>query len=132
MRPKDQWDAMADREALIPLNESPPLLVVEAVSPFTIETDYRTKYAEYAVLYQIPKLMLQIPPTRPPAPNSGGVQSQSGFPVPPVLGVRGRDVSYSLIDLVLDIPEYWIVDPIELQVTVCTLKGGARSVVSKG
>jgi Uma2 family endonuclease len=74
--PLEQWDSMADREALIPLNESPPLLVVEVVSPSTIETDYRAKYAEYAVL---------------------------------------------------DIPEYWIVDPIGLQVTVCTLKGGAYS-----
>ena len=74
--PLEQWDSMANREALIPLNESPPLLVVEVVSPSTIETDYRAKYAEYAVL---------------------------------------------------DIPEYWIVDPVELQVTVCILKGGAYS-----
>jgi Uma2 family endonuclease len=26
---------------------------------------------------------------------------------------------------VLDIPEYWIVDPIDLKVTVCVLKDGA-------
>ncbi len=26
---------------------------------------------------------------------------------------------------VLDIPEYWIVDPIDLKVTICTLKDGA-------
>jgi Uma2 family endonuclease len=71
--PLEQWDAMANREAFIPLNESPPLLVVEVVSPSTIAMDYRTKYAEYAVL---------------------------------------------------DIPEYWIVDPIESQVTVCTLSEG--------
>jgi Uma2 family endonuclease len=28
---------------------------------------------------------------------------------------------------VLDIPEYWIVDPIDLKVTVCVLKDGAYS-----
>jgi Uma2 family endonuclease len=71
--PLEQWQSMADREAFIPLNESPPLLVVEVVSPSTIAVDYRTKYAEYAVL---------------------------------------------------DIPEYWIVDPSESQVTVCTLSEG--------
>jgi Uma2 family endonuclease len=48
--PLEQWGAMADREAFIPLNESPPLLVVEVVSASTIAMDYRTKYAEYAVL----------------------------------------------------------------------------------
>jgi Uma2 family endonuclease len=71
--PLEQWEGMADREAFIPLNESPPLLVVEVVSPSTVTTDYRTKYAEYAVL---------------------------------------------------DIPEYWIVDPIELKVTVGALSDG--------
>jgi Uma2 family endonuclease len=74
--PAAQWDAMADREALIPLNEAPPLLVVEVVSPSTIATDYRSKHAEYAVL---------------------------------------------------DIPEYWIVDPIEQRVTIGTLQAGAYS-----
>lgn len=74
--PLAQWESMADREALIALNESPPLLVVEVVSPATSETDYRAKYAEYAVL---------------------------------------------------DIPEYWIVDPIEFQVKIGTLQGGAYS-----
>jgi Uma2 family endonuclease len=71
--PLTQWEAMADREAFIPLNEPPPLLVVEVVSPSTISTDYRTKYAEYAVL---------------------------------------------------DIPEYWIADPLESQVTVGALSDG--------
>jgi Uma2 family endonuclease len=71
--PLEQWKGMADREAFIPLNESPPLLVVEVVSASTIEMDYRTKYAEYAVL---------------------------------------------------DIREYWIVDAIELKVTVCRLSEG--------
>jgi Uma2 family endonuclease len=71
--PLERWEAMADREAFIPLNEPPPLLVVEVVSPSTIATDYRTKYAEYAVL---------------------------------------------------DIPEYWIADPLESQLTVCALSDG--------
>jgi Uma2 family endonuclease len=48
--PLEQWLAMANREAFIPLNESSPLLVVEVVSASTIAMDYRTKYAEYAVL----------------------------------------------------------------------------------
>lgn len=48
--PLEQWEGMGDREAFIPLNESPPLLVVEVVSASTIAMDYRTKYAEYAVL----------------------------------------------------------------------------------
>jgi Uma2 family endonuclease len=72
--PRAQWETMADRVAFIPLNESPPLLVVEVVSPSTVAIDYRTKHTEYAVL---------------------------------------------------DIPEYWIVDPIELKVTLCTLSDGA-------
>jgi Uma2 family endonuclease len=71
--PLEQWEGMADREAFVPLNESPPLLVVEVVSASTIGMDYRTKYAEYAVL---------------------------------------------------DIPEYWIVDAIELKVTIGALSDG--------
>jgi Uma2 family endonuclease len=71
--PSEQWQSMSKRESFIPLNEPSPLLVVEVVSPSTIETDYRAKYAEYAVL---------------------------------------------------DIPEYWIVDPIELKATVCSLRAG--------
>ncbi len=65
---------MKKRESFIPLNEPPPLLVVEVVSPSTVRVDYRAKHSEYAVL---------------------------------------------------DIPEYWIVDPIDLRVTVCILKDGA-------
>ncbi len=71
---RSQWESMADREAFIPLNESPPLLVVEVVSPSTVTNDYRAKHSEYSVL---------------------------------------------------DIPEYWIVDPMESKVTVCSLSGGA-------
>ena len=72
--PLEQWEAMEDREAFIPLNEPPPILVVEVVSPSTVSIDYRAKHSEYAVL---------------------------------------------------DIAEYWIVDPVDLRVTVCTLEDGA-------
>jgi Uma2 family endonuclease len=72
--PLDQWNGLKKRESFIPLNEPPPLLVVEVVSPSTVTVDYRAKHSEYSVL---------------------------------------------------DIPEYWIVDPIEQILTVCTLKDGA-------
>jgi Uma2 family endonuclease len=65
-----QWETMADREAVINLNEPSPLLVVEVVSPSTQTDDYRSKRAEY------------------------------GF---------------------LEIPEYWIVDPIAQKITLCIL-----------
>ncbi|MBW4471794.1 MAG: Uma2 family endonuclease [Stenomitos rutilans HA7619-LM2] len=68
-----QWDAMVDREAVITLNEPPPLLVVEVVSESTKSADYRAKYSEYSVL---------------------------------------------------EIPEYWIVDPLEGKVTICQLNEG--------
>lgn len=69
----EQWESLANREAIIDLNEPPPLLVVEVVSESTKTTDYRSKRSEYAVL---------------------------------------------------NIPEYWIVDPLQSQVTVCTLVEG--------
>ncbi len=69
----EQWDALQAREAVIALNEAPPLLVVEVVSPSTVTDDYRAKRAEYSVL---------------------------------------------------DIPEYWIVDPLVSKVTVCRLQDG--------
>jgi Uma2 family endonuclease len=72
--PLEQWNSLKKRKSLIPLNEPPPLLVVEVVSPSTIAVDYRAKHSEYAVL---------------------------------------------------DIPEYWIVDLLDLKVTVCVLKDGA-------
>lgn len=72
--PLEQWNGLKKRESLIPLNEPPPLLVVEVVSPSTVTVDYRAKHSEYAVL---------------------------------------------------DIPEYWIIDPLDLKVTVCVLKDGA-------
>lgn len=64
---QDQWKEMRDREAIIYLNEPPPLLVVEVVSESTRNTDYRAKRVEYNVL---------------------------------------------------DIPEYWVVDPQQRTVTV--------------
>lgn len=48
--PIAQWEAMADREAVIDLSEPPPLLVVEVVSESTRSADYRAKYSEYSVL----------------------------------------------------------------------------------
>lgn len=71
--PIEQWKALFTREAVIELNEPPPVLVVEVVSESTKTADYRTKRSEYAVL---------------------------------------------------NIPEYWIVDPLEETVTVCTLVEG--------
>lgn len=66
----EQWQAMADREAVIALNEPPPFLVVEVVSPSTRADDYRSKPSEYTLL---------------------------------------------------EIPEYWIVDPLQQKVTIATL-----------
>jgi Uma2 family endonuclease len=74
--PLAQWNGLKKRESFIPLNEPPPILVVEVVSPSTITVDYRAKHSEYAVL---------------------------------------------------DISEYWIVDPLDFKVTVCVLKDGAYS-----
>jgi Uma2 family endonuclease len=68
-----QWEALAEHEAVIELNEPPPILVVEVVSESTKTADYRTKRSEYAVL---------------------------------------------------GIAEYWIVDPLESVVTICTLVEG--------
>jgi Uma2 family endonuclease len=64
---------MQEREAVIELNEPPPLLVVEVVSESTRSADYRAKYSEYSVL---------------------------------------------------EIPEYWIVDPLESKITICQLNEG--------
>jgi Uma2 family endonuclease len=71
--PADQWQALRQREAVIELNEPPPLLVVEVISESTKSVDYRTKRSEYAVL---------------------------------------------------NIQEYWIVDPLEQVVTLCNLVEG--------
>lgn len=48
--PLEQWRELQSREAVIELNEPPPLLVVEVVSESTKSTDYRSKRAEYNVL----------------------------------------------------------------------------------
>ncbi|BBD62828.1 hypothetical protein NIES2109_56780 (plasmid) [Nostoc sp. HK-01] len=77
--PTEQWEALSYREAVIELNETPPLLVVEVVSDSTQTTDYRSKRSEYAVL---------------------------------------------------GIPEYWIVDPIQEVVTICTLVEGFYDAVA--
>ena len=66
-----QWDAIAEREAVINLYEPPPFLVVEVVSPSKKVEDYRSKRSEYGLL---------------------------------------------------EIAEYWIVDPLEARVTVCILE----------
>jgi len=71
--PIEQWRSLQQREAVIRLDEPPPLLVVEVVSETTKGVDYRAKRAEYSVL---------------------------------------------------EIPEYWIVDPLLAQVTVLTLAEG--------
>lgn len=77
--PLAQWEAMSDslsetlreREAVINLNEPPPILVVEVVSPSTKTDDYRSKRSEYGLL---------------------------------------------------EISEYWIVDPLEEKITLCILE----------
>ncbi|QIR36876.1 Uma2 family endonuclease [Tolypothrix sp. PCC 7910] len=46
----EQWEALFNREAIIELNEPPPILVAEVVSESTQTTDYRSKRSEYAVL----------------------------------------------------------------------------------
>ena len=71
--PIAQWEAMANREAVINFNEPPPILVVEVVSPSSKTDDYRSKRAEYGLL---------------------------------------------------DILEYWIVDPLADKVTLCILDQG--------
>ncbi|MEH1857332.1 MAG: Uma2 family endonuclease [Nostoc sp.] len=68
--PLPQWRELRKREAVIELNEPPPLLVVEVVSESTKIVNYRAKRVEYNVL---------------------------------------------------NIPEYWIVDPLTNKVTVFTL-----------
>jgi Uma2 family endonuclease len=47
--PMSQWRELRHREAVIELNEPPPLLVVEVVSESTKIVDYRAKRVEYNV-----------------------------------------------------------------------------------
>jgi Uma2 family endonuclease len=71
----EQWESLANREAVIELDEPPPILVVES----TKTTEYRAKRSEYAVL---------------------------------------------------GISEYWIVDPIDEVLIVCSLIEGFYDAVS--
>lgn len=68
--PTQQWRELRTREAVIELNEPPPILVIEVVSESTKTPDYRAKRVEYNVL---------------------------------------------------NIPEYWVVDPLTSRVTIFTL-----------
>ncbi len=47
---KEQWDSFGDGEAVITLDQQPPLLVVEVISDSTKSTDYRSKRTEYALI----------------------------------------------------------------------------------
>ncbi|WP_017325358.1 Uma2 family endonuclease [Synechococcus sp. PCC 7336] len=71
--PAAQWRELQNREAVIRLDEPPPLLVVEVISESTQGVDYRAKRSEYSVL---------------------------------------------------DIPEYWIVDPLAQKIAILTLAEG--------
>ncbi|MEL7224276.1 MAG: Uma2 family endonuclease [Cyanobacteria bacterium P01_D01_bin.36] len=71
--PFEQAKQLIAKEAVIRLDEAPPLLVVEVVSPSTKTEDYKAKWTEYSVL---------------------------------------------------NIPEYWIVDPLKGLVTICVLEDG--------
>lgn len=68
--PTQQWRELTNREAVISLNEPPPILAIEVVSESTKTADYRAKRVEYNVL---------------------------------------------------NIPEYWVVDPLTSRVTIFTL-----------
>ncbi|MGI8500644.1 MAG: Uma2 family endonuclease [Hassallia sp.] len=50
-----QWRELRNREAVIELNEPPPLLVVEVVSESTKTVDYRAKRVEYNNILNIPE-----------------------------------------------------------------------------
>ncbi|MEL7143257.1 MAG: Uma2 family endonuclease [Cyanobacteria bacterium J06643_4] len=71
--PQAQVQQFGSKEAIIRLNEPPPKLVIEVVSPSTKKEDYKAKWTEYSVL---------------------------------------------------NIPEYWIVDPLRQLVTICVLEDG--------
>ncbi len=71
--PLAQAKRLLAKEAVIEFEDTPPLMVVEVVSPSTGKADYKAKWTEYSVL---------------------------------------------------DIAEYWIVDPLSDVVTVCVLEDG--------
>ncbi|WP_199326188.1 Uma2 family endonuclease [Nostoc parmelioides] len=60
--PLAQWRDLRNREAVIELNELPPLLVVEVVNESTKTVDYRAKRVEYNVL-NIPEYWIVDPLT---------------------------------------------------------------------
>jgi Uma2 family endonuclease len=55
--PLEQWKNLRNKEAVIELDEDPPLLVVEVVSAGTESRDHRAKRAEYNII-GIPVYML--------------------------------------------------------------------------
>ena len=57
---QEQWANVRYREAVIELNEAPPLLVVEIISESTKTVDYRAKRVEYNVL-DIPEYVIVDP-----------------------------------------------------------------------
>jgi Uma2 family endonuclease len=48
--PLEQWNALRNQESLITLDQKPPIVVVEVVSPSTKTEDYRSKWIEYCAL----------------------------------------------------------------------------------
>ena len=122
----EQWDSLQSREAVIRLNEPPPLLVVEVVSESTKSTDYRAKrvFEKGCPRYSLPprdskKLSFEDISLRP----RYNLRRSWAFQTP------SKRAEYS----VLDISEYWIVDPLLNQVTICTLlEGWYEATVYKG
>ena len=60
--PQAQWQTLKGKEAVITLDQDPPLLVVEVVSESTKITDYRHKQVEYSYL-SIPEYWIVDPLT---------------------------------------------------------------------
>jgi Uma2 family endonuclease len=48
--PRNQWESLLNKEAIIELDETPPLLVVEVISKGTFGRDRRTKRTEYNII----------------------------------------------------------------------------------
>lgn len=48
--PREQWESLLNREAVVELDDPPPLLVAEVVSSGTESRDHRTKRAEYNII----------------------------------------------------------------------------------
>jgi Uma2 family endonuclease len=58
--PKEQWQTLKTQEAVITLDLTPPLLVVEVVSASTKTADYQAKQSEYEAL-KIPEYWIVDP-----------------------------------------------------------------------